>query len=97
MSNQDFVRSLPSGAGLVRPRQLYRLHLDPLLLVVLLLIVAYGLVVLYSAINRDQTVFSAQLVHMGVAVLDAQEARYAHRGRHGTTAKSLPCGERICA
>jgi rod shape determining protein RodA len=69
MSNQDFVRSLPSGAGLVRQRQLYRLHLDPLLLVVLLLIVAYGLVVLYSAINRDQTVFSAQLVRMGVAVL----------------------------
>ena len=69
MSNQDFVRSLPSGAGLVRQRQLYRLHLDPLLLVVLLLIIAYGLVVLYSAINRDQTVFSAQLVRMGVAVL----------------------------
>jgi rod shape determining protein RodA len=69
MSNQDFVRSLPSWAGLVRQRQLYRLHLDPLLLVVLLLIVAYGLVVLYSAINRDQTVFSAQLVRMGVAVL----------------------------
>ena len=69
MSNQDFVRSLPSGAGLVRQRQLYRLHLDPLLLLVLLLIVAYGLVVLYSAINRDPTVFSAQLVRMGVAVL----------------------------
>jgi rod shape determining protein RodA len=69
MSNQDFVRSLPSGAGLVRQRPLYRLHLDPLLLLVLLLIVAYGLVVLYSAIDRDQTVFSAQLVRMGMAVL----------------------------
>jgi rod shape determining protein RodA len=69
MSNQDFVRSLPSGAGLVRQRQLYRLHLDPLLLVVLLLIVAYGLVVLYSAIDRDPTVFSAQLARMGAAVL----------------------------
>ena len=69
MSNQDFVRSLPSGAGLVRQRQLYRLHLDPLLLVVLLLIMAYGLVVLYSAINRDQAVFLAQLTRLGLAGL----------------------------
>lgn len=69
MSNQDFVRSLPGGIGRVRRNQLNHLHLDPLLLVALLGIISFGLIVLYSAIDRDQAVFTAQLVRMGLAVL----------------------------
>ena len=69
MSNQDFVRSLPSGAGLARQRPLYQFHLDPLLLIGVLAIVAFGLMVLYSAIDRDPEVFNRQLARMGLGVV----------------------------
>ena len=45
MSDRDFVRALPRWSSL-RGRRLYRIHLDPLLLGALLVIMAFGLVVL---------------------------------------------------
>lgn len=68
MSSRDFVRSLPGAAPRTMTRDLLaRVHLDPLLLVTLGAIVGYGLVILYSAVNRDMAVFSNQLIRMGLA------------------------------
>ncbi len=68
MSTHDFVRTLPGSRPPVSARdQLLRIHLDPLLLLLLIVIVGFGLVVLYSAVNRDATYFNNQLVRMGLA------------------------------
>ncbi len=69
MSGRDFIRSLPSGQGLAGPRRLYRIHLDPVLLITLVAIIGFGLVMLYSALNKDATIFSAQLSRMALAML----------------------------
>ncbi len=52
------------GAG----RRLVQIHLDPLLLLLLLAIVGYGLVVLYSALNGNEELFSNQAVRIGLAL-----------------------------
>ena len=51
MSNTDFQRSLsPYGAPAdSAPRWYFRLHIDPILVVLLSVLIAYGLVVLRSA------------------------------------------------
>ncbi|MCB1683498.1 MAG: rod shape-determining protein RodA [Pseudomonadales bacterium] len=67
MSSQDFVRRLPAGSGLSAGERLTRVHLDPLLLVVLLAIVGFGLVVLYSALNRNVEVFENQVLRLAIA------------------------------
>jgi rod shape determining protein RodA len=64
MSSRDFVRSLPSGGGLPNARRLNRIHLDPILLATLLVIIAFGLVVLFSALGRDIGVFDGQVVRV---------------------------------
>ncbi len=53
MSSRDFVRSLPGGGGSLAARRLNNMHLDPLLLAALLAVIAFGLVVLFSALGRD--------------------------------------------
>lgn len=69
MSTHDFVRSLPGAAPSTITRDyLARVHLDPLLLITLGAIVGFGLVILYSAVNRDMSVFTNQLIRMGMAV-----------------------------
>jgi rod shape determining protein RodA len=67
MSNQDFVRSLPSDRPFIARKQLAVLNMDPLFLALLVAIVSYGLIVLYSAINQDMVVFYNQLARMGLA------------------------------
>jgi rod shape determining protein RodA len=67
MSNQDFVRSLPSAGRHSARDTLLRIHLDPLFLVVLIAIVSFGLVVLFSAVNQDMNVFGNQLIRIGLA------------------------------
>ena len=69
MSSQDFVRTLPGGSAGSTRSQLARMHLDPLLLLTLLVIVGYGLIILYSAVNQDQGIFNNQLIRMGLAFL----------------------------
>ena len=69
MSSQDFVRTLPGGSSGSTRAQLARIHLDPLLLATLIVIVCYGLVILYSAVNQDQGIFNNQLIRMGMAFL----------------------------
>ena len=68
MSDRDFVRALPRWSSL-RGRRLYRIHLDPLLLGTLLLIMAFGLVVLYSALERNIEIFDGQVVRLGFALV----------------------------
>ncbi|MEE8244899.1 MAG: FtsW/RodA/SpoVE family cell cycle protein, partial [Pseudomonadales bacterium] len=67
MSNQDFIRSLPQSAGLRASQSLRMMHIDPILMVLLLGVVSYGLVILYSAINQDSNIFSAQAIRMALA------------------------------
>ncbi|MEZ5560868.1 MAG: rod shape-determining protein RodA [Pseudomonadales bacterium] len=67
MSSRDFVRSLPGG-GLGTRQRLLQIHLDPLLLLVLLCVIGYGLVVLYSALDRNLTLFTNQVMRMLLAL-----------------------------
>jgi rod shape determining protein RodA len=67
MSSRDFVRSLPGGS-LPGARRLNNMHLDPLLLLALLAVIAFGLVVLYSALGRDITIFDGQVARMALAL-----------------------------
>ncbi|MFU8815960.1 MAG: rod shape-determining protein RodA [Pseudomonadales bacterium] len=67
MSSQDFVRSLPPYGGTGAQARLRQIHLDPLLLVTLLAVVALGLTILYSAVDRDPTLFGNQVARMGMA------------------------------
>lgn len=50
MASQDFLRQLPDGAHHLQNRSglLFRLHLDPILLVLLLILSVVGLFILYS-------------------------------------------------
>ena len=48
-------------------RRLQDLHLDPLLLFALLAVLAFGLIVLYSAAHGDTDVLGNQLVRIGIA------------------------------
>lgn len=65
--NQDFIRSLPGHERFMRDTWLHRIHVDPLLLLLLSLVVFYGLVVLYSAVNQNQALFDAQLLRIGLS------------------------------
>ncbi len=67
MSNYDFVRTLPGSRTGGARHQLMSIHIDPLLLLVLMGIVGYGLVVLYSAVNQNPAIFSNQLLRLGLA------------------------------
>ena len=69
MNQQDFIRQMPGaenhlhgGTGLA-----YRLHLDPILLILLLMLCAAGLVILYSASGQSMVHVEKQLVRYGLA------------------------------
>ncbi|MEQ8690626.1 MAG: rod shape-determining protein RodA [Pseudomonadales bacterium] len=64
---RDFIRSLPEHERSVASSWLQSIHIDPILLLLLLIVVSYGLVVLYSAVDQDQSMFQAQLVRLGLA------------------------------
>lgn len=70
--SQDFVRRLPDSrftfAGTAGPTS--RFHLDPLMILLLLGISAYGLLILYSAVNQQTGPVISQLVKF-VAALGA--------------------------
>jgi len=68
MSSRDFVRSLPGGS-LPAVKRLNNMHLDPLLLLTLLVVIAFGLVVLYSALGKDMTILDGQIIRMIFAIV----------------------------
>ena len=64
---RDFIRSLPEHERSVASGWLNSVHIDPILLFLLLLLVGYGLVVLYSAVGQSEALFQAQLLRLGLA------------------------------
>jgi rod shape determining protein RodA len=74
MSSRDYVRSLPGGG--LAARRLSSIHLDPLLLLALIGVIAFGLVVLFSALGRDISAFDGQVIRillaLGIMVVAAQ-------------------------
>lgn len=69
MSNQDFVRSLPEYAGISARARLRQLHLDPLTLLLLAAVIGLGLMVLYSAVDRNMVMFNNQLLRIGLGLV----------------------------
>jgi len=67
MLNHDFIRALPGHERVLRHNGLHRIHVDPLLLLLVGLVVFFGLVVLYSAVDQNPDLFRAQLVRLGLA------------------------------
>ncbi len=65
----DFIRHMPQRGSLRAREQLVRIHLDPFLLAMLLVVMVYGLVVLYSALDRNAGVFNAQVVRLALALV----------------------------
>ena len=65
--SQDFIRSLPEHERDARGSWLRSINIDPLLLLLLLMVVGYGLVVLYSAVGQSEVLFQAQLVRITLA------------------------------
>lgn len=63
---QDYIRTMPWGVRLTR-RKLYDIHLDPWLLLALVVVVAFGLVVLNSAALGDETLLANQMLRLGGA------------------------------
>ena len=74
--SMDFQRQMPGSKNSAESRWLYKLHLDPLLLVLVVAVLAFGLMVLFSAAGDQSRLFDAQfqrvLVAMAVLVVAAQ-------------------------
>ena len=51
----------------MRANWLHRVHIDPLMLLLLMMVVGYGLVILFSAVGQNQSLFQAQLLRMSLA------------------------------
>ena len=70
MSGQDFVRWLPDRSGLTAPvSTASRATVDPLLTVTLLAVIGFGLMVLFSAVERNAAIVQGQALRMGVALV----------------------------
>jgi len=69
MSSRDFVRTLPGGGARSAGARLRQIHLDPIMLLALLAIVGYGLVVLYSAVDRDTSMVLNQAARLGLGLV----------------------------
>lgn len=65
--SRDFIRSLPEHERDARGSWLRSINIDPLLLLLLLMVVGYGLVVLYSAVGQSEVLFKAQLLRITLA------------------------------
>ena len=74
--SMDFQRQLPGSKNSAESHWLYKVHLDPLLLVLVVAVLAFGLMVLFSAAGDQSHLFDAQfqrvLVAMAVLVVAAQ-------------------------
>ena len=71
MSSQDFIRqSAGFGASSARPKSIWRMvHLDPPLLIGLILLCCFGVTVLFSASGGDQAVVQRQAVAMMIGMV----------------------------
>ena len=71
MSNTDFQRTLSAqDLSAARLSRWYdRLHVDPILVMLLTVVIAFGLVVLRSAVAGNELLYDAQLQRIGVAYI----------------------------
>ncbi len=67
--SRDFLRQMPGAESYLKRGDswLIRLHLDPLLMVLILILCGFGLLVLYSASGQDMEYVEKQAVRIGVA------------------------------
>ncbi len=82
---QDFVRKLPSvKLGFSRKVSLWnQWHLDPMLLLLLILLASTGLLVLYSASDQNIAILKRQFIHLSIGfavmIVCAQISPYHYR------------------
>ena len=69
MSGRDFVRSLPQPVARSAGARLRQVHLDPLMLLGLLAIMGFGLVILFSAVDRNMVLFNNQLTRLAMGLV----------------------------
>lgn len=69
--SRDFLRQMPSAGNHLSANDswFYRFHIDPILLVLLLALCAFGLVLVYSAGGQSELYLQKQLTRYGVAFL----------------------------
>ena len=89
MSEPQFVRSLPRHSGLVVRAGLRRLHLDPILWVLLIMVILYGLIMLYSAVERDTDIVGGQIARVCLALVLMAMAAQVHPARYRRLAPGL--------
>ncbi len=65
----DFVREIPGAVGSRPPRAWWHLRFDPILLILVILCLGFGLIVLHSAVEGDARAFNNQLLRIVVAVI----------------------------
>ena len=59
--SQDYIRSLPEHEREAGIFGLRRLHIDPVMFILIVLVAIYGLFILYSAVGQSDELFTAQL------------------------------------
>lgn len=69
MSSQDFVRSLQGPSAVTTNRAGSGIGWDPILVFTLLLVIGFGLTVLYSALGGQETVFKNQLIRIAAGLV----------------------------
>lgn len=71
MNTSDFQRSLSpyDAASSTASRWYFRLHIDPLLVLLITVVVVFGLVVLRSAVDGNEALFVAQVQRLGLAYI----------------------------
>ncbi len=70
MSSSAYVRQLSGGFGLEKRRSIWeRLNLDPPLLFALVVLISFGLMVLYSATDGNQAELRRQVIFIGIALI----------------------------
>jgi len=69
MADRSYDSALSNTPAATQAGLLARVHLDLPLLIALLLLCGYGLLVLYSATDRDPVKLEAQMIRLGIAFL----------------------------
>lgn len=89
MSEPQFVRSLPQHSGLIVRTGLRQLHQDGILWVLLITVILYGLMMLYSAVEGDWDIVRAQIARICLALVLMAMAAQVHPARYRHWAPGL--------
>lgn len=64
---KDFIRSLSEHERSFTSSWLQSIHIDPTLMFLLVAVIGYGLVILFSAVGQNQALFQAQVIRLSLA------------------------------